>query len=179
MVDINYIKQLQIKKRMNLNETITITYNRSLFEAHWDILMKFQGAKRKRQLFFIGWFSILLLIGLLTELSLTNPLMIIIVVYLVYVLYSYFTAKQRWVNSMMKTKIAHQEVQDTFTDDYLLSISPYSESKTKWNYFINVYEDKNGFLVAQDNQYHMYFPKSAFPSEEAYQRVLNKFFDEV
>ena len=87
---------------MEINETINIQLDKVYYEANWKTLMKFKGKQRRRRIFIAIWFAVLLIVMLLTDYPLKDPMFILLAFYLFLIIYGILVAKQRWVKAQMK-----------------------------------------------------------------------------
>lgn len=89
-------------------------------------------------------------------------------------IYEFYVGKKKWLQARLKSKINNNSVEFIFQDDIVKTFGPFSETKEKWNFFVDVLETEKGVFLIPENGISIYLQKKIFDSNSDWQAIIKK-----
>ena len=89
-------------------------------------------------------------------------------------IYEFYSSKKKWMKSRLESKVNNESVTMIFEDNQIQSNGPFTEMKSKWDFFNQVIETKKGIFLIPENGISIYLQKKSFENQTDIKRIIEK-----
>jgi hypothetical protein len=89
-------------------------------------------------------------------------------------IYEFYSSKKKWMKSRLESKVNNESVTMIFEDNQIQSNGPFTEMKSKWDFFNQAIETEKGIFLIPENGISIYLQKKSFENQSDIKRIIEK-----
>ena len=91
-----------------------------------------------------------------------------------FMIYEFYASKKKWMKSRLESNVNNKSFTMIFDDYFVRSNGPFTEVKSKWDYFQKGIETPKGIFLIPENGISIYLQKKSFENQTHIRKIIEK-----